>query len=146
MRPIDADALMESIGCADAVKYGNRDRAQQDTSYSTMMLYEIRNEIDAQPTVGGWISVKDRLPEDGEMVIVAIFGHDVIVQHEGETLEMAINRTLQHKRVTVGFLDEEGFWYGADGYPMIVQPSYWMPLPEPPKEVDDDGSRPAAGD
>jgi hypothetical protein len=59
MRQIDADALMESIGCADAVKYGNRDRAQQDTSYSTMMLYEIRNEIDAQPTVGGWISVKE---------------------------------------------------------------------------------------
>jgi len=71
MRPIDADALMESIGCADAVKYGNRDRAQQDTSYSTMMLYEIRNEIDAQPTVGGWISVKDRLP-NAEAVYLAV--------------------------------------------------------------------------
>ena len=111
MRPIDADALMESIGCADAVKYGNRDRAQQDTSYSTMMLYEIRGEIDAQPTVGGWISVKDRLPEEG--VCLGCHGSSVGIY---------------------GYLFGE--WFDEDnctcgeGYV-----THWMPLPEPPEEV-----------
>ena len=119
MRPIDADALMESIGCADAVKYGNRDRAQQDTSYSTMMLYEIRNEIDAQPTVGGWISVKDRLPGCDDGVVLAIAEYD-----DGWCTVLA-------------WRNEKTGWDTDD--PLFedgMEVTHWMPLPEPPKEDD----------
>lgn len=118
MRLIDADALMESIGCADAVKYGNRDRAQQDISYSTRMLYEIRGEIDAQPTVDGWISAKDRLPE--------YTGWYLTYHHK-------INLCVVSWFTGDGW--EDGDW-GAyeDGWV-----SHWMPLPEDPKEVSGDG-------
>lgn len=65
-RLIDADELKEIIGCGNAVKYGNADREQQDVSYSTMMMYEINDAIDAAPTVGEWISDKENLPQSGE--------------------------------------------------------------------------------
>ena len=51
MRLIDADALMKSIGCEDATKYGNKTAEQQHNSYSTMMMYEIANAIDDAPTI-----------------------------------------------------------------------------------------------
>lgn len=51
MRLIDGDALIESMGVSDAVKYGNKDGYQQDKSYSTLMRYEIKDYIDSQPTI-----------------------------------------------------------------------------------------------
>ena len=50
-RLIDADLLIESMGLENAVKWGNKDGYQQDHSYGTLMRYEIKDEIDAQPTV-----------------------------------------------------------------------------------------------
>lgn len=83
-----------------------------------------------------WISCNERLPEQGERVIVAIFGSDMIIPNEGETLQDAIERSRKEGYITVGFIGSDG-WYGADWFPLMVQPSYWMPkpdLPEPPKE------------
>ena len=51
MRLIDADTLIESMALENAVKWGNKDGYQQDHSYSTLMRYEIKREIDCQPTV-----------------------------------------------------------------------------------------------
>lgn len=51
MRLIDADTLIESMAIENAVKWGNKDGYQRDHSYSTLMRYEIKNEIDAQPTI-----------------------------------------------------------------------------------------------
>lgn len=84
-----------------------------------------------------WINVKDRLPEKDEVVIALIIGSDFIIQEEGETLADAIARARKHKRVTLAYLDDDG-WYGSDGFPEIIAPSYWMPLPEPPKEDEEE--------
>ena len=99
--------------------------------------------IDQMPTIeaepvrrGRWIPCSDRLPEQGERVIVAIFGSDMIMPNEGETLQDAIERSRKEGYITVGFIGSDG-WYGEDWFPLMVQPSYWMPkpdLPEPPKE------------
>lgn len=53
MRLIDADALFNwgKFKLSDAVKYGNKAHGQQDFSYSTLMMYEIADEIDAAPTI-----------------------------------------------------------------------------------------------
>jgi len=60
----------------------------------------------------GWISVKDRLPEE-----------------EGEYL------ISDNFKVTVGWFSGENGWIGLDGsfYAHGVV-TYFMPLPEPPKE------------
>jgi hypothetical protein len=51
MRPIDADVLKQDL----TRFYDNEVTAKQ--------------LIDEQPTVGGWVSVKDRLPENEKIVI-----------------------------------------------------------------------------
>lgn len=88
--------------------------------------------------VSRWISVEDALPELDTMVIVCYYGSDCIFPMQGETVTEAVARQNKVPTVTMGFLDEEG-WNGADMFPMMVQPTFWMnlpdaPLPEPPEK------------
>ena len=84
-----------------------------------------------------WVSVDEIPPEIHKDVLLAVYGHDVIVQKPGESLMDAMKRVRKTVRyTTMGSLGEDG-WYGADGYPMVVQPSYWALLPEPPEEEKD---------
>lgn len=85
------------------------------------------------PAANRWISVEDALPEKDTDVIVCCYGSDMILAHDGETMQDAVERTRREcVSVTVGFIGSDG-WYGADWFPMMVSPTYWMPLPEPPK-------------
>ena len=79
-----------------------------------------------------WIDVKDQLPEKFERVVVLVYGHDVIIPMNGETMEDAIRRISNMKRTTLAYYCNEG-WIDGDGYPMIVKPSFWMRLPDPPE-------------
>ena len=80
-----------------------------------------------------WILCDERLPEEGQMVLTTIRGHDVIIPQEGETIEEAIERIWNDVcYVSIGFMGSDG-WYGADGFPQIVHPIAWMPLPKPYK-------------
>ena len=81
-----------------------------------------------------WIPCDEKLPDEGELVMTLIFGHDVIVQVENETMEQAIERTSKMKRTSAGFIGSDG-WYGIDGFPEICTPKYWMPFPNVPTEV-----------
>lgn len=83
-----------------------------------------------------WIPVTERLPERGRLVLTAIYGTDLIVQEDGESLEDAVRRARSGPgRVEMGYLDEDGYWTETSfGAPMMVMPRYWMPLPEPPEE------------
>ena len=82
-----------------------------------------------------WISVKDRLPEKQKIVIICTIGSDFIKQKYGETLEQALERCRKEPAIVeLGFLGSDGGWYEYEGFPAVISPSYWMPLPEPPKE------------
>ena len=90
------------------------------------------------PAVNRWIPCSERLPELDTMVIVCYYGSDCIFPMQGETVTEAVARQNKVPTVTMGFLDEEG-WNGADMFPMMVQPTFWMnlpdaPLPEPPEQ------------
>ena len=76
-------------------------------------------------TKPGWISVKERLPDDekdGETVLAIVSGKP----HK--------NITLCHALMTAGYFPGEG-WV-VNEYPEWENPTitHWMPLPEPPKE------------
>lgn len=87
-----------------------------------------------------WVGVEDRLPALGEMVLVTIHGSDMIQLQPGETLAEAVERARKgFRRVTIGMLDGEEEWTEADGWPMVVKPVTWAPLPEPWEEEEDEG-------
>ena len=76
-------------------------------------------------TKPGWISVKERLPDDekdGETVLAIVSGKP----HK--------NITLCHALMTAGYFPGEG-WV-VNEYPEWENPTitHWMPLPEPPEE------------
>lgn len=124
------DLVNELLDWADVEGPGSI-KALLEEAAERIELLEERIAIVQEPQ---WISVMDRLPEKGKTVLAAVFGHDLIIQHEGESLYEAIRRVNKTVRyVTIGSMDDDG-WNGADGYPMMVQPSYWMRMPELPKE------------
>ena len=69
-----------------------------------------------------WISVEERLPEKGDLVLVIANG------------KPRDNITLHNATLIVSFWADEG-WIadGFEGWDKLVV-SHWMPLPEPPKE------------
>ena len=79
-----------------------------------------------------WIPCSERLPERGQEVLVTIWGSDILVPKDGEALAACAARIRKEVRyVTLGHRDkEDGGWNGANGYPMMVTPVAWMPLPE----------------
>ena len=119
MQLIDRDA---AIGCLDSNAFDSYENA-------VMMLHKIEDI----PAVNRWIPCSERLPEPDTMVIVCYYGSDLIMPMQGETVTEAIARQNKVPTVTMGFLDEEG-WNGADMFPMMVQPTFWMNLPEPPEK------------
>lgn len=74
-------------------------------------------EAEATPTVGGWISVKDRLPEENGEYLISTKDRVTSAYYE------CGRRTSEWTDYYEGYIDFE--------------PTHWMPLPEPPKEDDD---------
>ena len=73
-RPIDADALesvLESAIEIQEIVMKNLGLEDSDYSKAELKAYkDILNGVKEAPTIGGWISVKDRLPETGALALV----------------------------------------------------------------------------
>lgn len=108
MRIIDADEIMKALSIFNDRENGNRH-----------FLYGIETAkelIEDAPTIGGWISVEDRLPEDGVWVLV------------WEKQGFAYSDKLV-----------SGVWQiGANNGAIIT---HWMPLPEGPEEMNGDAAK-----
>ena len=65
-------------------------------------------------TVQKWVSVKDRLPEDGEIVLVC--------GSRGGVYTAVLNKPGQYKG-----------WHKLNSKSHYCDPTHWMPLPQPPK-------------
>ena len=90
----------------------------------------LRNMPSADVQSVKWISVKDRLPEIGRSVLVAV------------NINAKLNlpfRTDFTPEIRIGWLDDNGKWGlqfdSADRDEIL----YWQPLPEPPKDGDING-------
>ena len=71
-----------------------------------------------------WISVEERLPEEQKEVLIYLPEYD--------SVEMAALFTIPSMNLREWAQNEDAY--------MLDEVSYWMPLPEPPKEVRDDGA------
>lgn len=85
-----------------------------------------------------WIKCSDQLPEEDETVIVACYWTDVISSPDMMVTIPNIKADYIVPRITLGSVSSEcgdKLWYEEDGFPMVVAPTYWMPIPELPKEL-----------
>ena len=122
MRAIDADTLINEIKknrCADCdrrkgIKQGKMTFVY-DFGEAPCRACDVGDTIDIfdeAPTVGGWISVKDRLPEKDEDVII----YGKYIGASGTA----------YPEMLISDIDE----FVCSGYVPIA----WMPRPEPPEE------------
>ena len=114
MRLIDADALVDAL-----MAYTWRDEDERLIDDADEKREYIKQWLPDLPTVGGWISVKDRLPDgkcvaysekSGEMLIVQVFADD---------------------KSDTGYTGESEARY-------LWDVTHWMPMPDPPKEESED--------
>jgi len=72
-----------------------------------------------------WISVKDRLPNKNDLVIVGYH----------EKIRAKVDNLYDYTWVCAGQINDDGKWYNqwqdSETEPEIY-PTHWMPLPKPP--------------
>lgn len=136
MRLIDKDELIKSLGIPEDMECCHCEYTYTYGGCIRVGLSDVCFSIENAEEVGRWIPCSERLPEKHQMVITTIIGTDVIRMIPGETFEDALARVRNHVRVSVGYIEDDE-WYGADGFPQIVQPIAWMPMPEAWKGEED---------
>lgn len=129
MRVIDADAF------DNVLKDAQTECKKNGGNFRFGVLNNVRANLAKAPTIGGWISVEDRLP-DAAGVMVLVTAH---------------NRYYDTYSVFPAFLSYgTNKWCTYDVTKMETKTAtdntvndrltvkYWMPLPEPPKVGDDE--------
>ena len=120
MRLIDADALERVI------------MTMPDEELCEDCCYNVVNAIDAFPTLGGWISVKDRLPEevpwDAKYALIWFY------------VEKEDGKKIKPESPVIGKYDPfEKTWTVVglvENMQSRIRITHWIPLPEPPKECE----------
>ena len=125
MRLIDADALKEQWRMGNKCEECGRD-ARSCQYYDHITIMDVCSMLDDAPTVNGWISVKDRLPEEKGWYMVYAPSYSGgssggLAYHNGVMFSKWSGKSWS---VEVGYHERPG----------CVKA--WMPLPEPPKEDD----------
>lgn len=86
------------------------------------------------PTItkpNGWISVEDRLPEEGDGTVLVCFP-DI---EPYNLKEHFVNAKHDTRVKTAVYSEYSGTWIIGDmGGVSNIQPTHWQPLPEPPEE------------
>ena len=118
-RLIDADAFEREV------------MMMPDEELCEDCCYNVIAKLDDAPTVSGWVSVKDRLPEEKENPLTHDFAEVICFCDFGGRLKRTDIRTYKFgKRYDE---NEPHFWHGPQIMDGVI--THWMPLPEPP-EVD----------
>lgn len=79
----------------------------------------------------GWISVEDRLPEDGDGTVLVCFP-DI---EPYNLKEHFVNAKHDTRVKTAVYSEYSGAWIIGDmGGVSNIQPTHWQPLPESPEE------------
>jgi hypothetical protein len=120
-RLIDADALINEAG-----------KLWSEMPDGEELSKELMKAINHAPTIGGWISVKDRLPKDGLISkLICDDNNNVRICDKVTTVTLSNGeKVFSSDSQLVDFI-MEGMKVPPD---KITHITHWMPLPEPPKE------------
>ena len=114
-RLIDADALLGKLKDIDITTFSALIEEQRTVAF--YVYCKVCQAIEKMPiidAVPAWVSVKDRMPEENVPVLVWELQGFAYVD-----------------------VYKDGVW--EVGTPNLAKFTHWMPLPEPPKEVTQDG-------
>jgi hypothetical protein len=130
-RLIDADALKKEYRMADRCEDCARNSRDCQNVYSWTLM-DVCSMLDEAPTIGGWVSVKDRLPEDGLIgKLICDDNNNVMICDKVTTVTLSNGeKVFSPDSQLVDFI-MEGMKVPPD---KITHITHWMPLPEPPKE------------
>jgi len=121
MRLIDADALKKEYRMADRCEDCARNSRDCQRVYSWTLM-DVCSMLDDAPTIGGWISVKDRLPDrDGEYMVYG----------QSEAMRELLP---DNAPIWICYYCKEHGFYNIEMRREYDYITHWMPLPEPPKE------------
>jgi len=118
MRLIDADELMN---------YCNN---QKDKTIDA-------NDIARFPTIGGWISVKDRLPVETHSIFFPWYGKQkwssAMWKEQSDKVIVTVAFKDGTRLVTTGET-HDGVWHTSISRTFEPEVTHWMPMPGLPKE------------
>lgn len=101
--------------------------AFETVPYGGKLLSEWVEEINKHT----WISVEERLPDESEGTILVCFPNVAPYNRK----EPFFNAKHDRRVTTATYSEHSKRWYIGDMCAVgEVDPAYWMPLPEPPKE------------
>ena len=147
MRLIDADAYAAEMkkrqdACMEAMENASYDGEQfspkEHWDGVLAAFAEAKLMLDDMQTVGGWISVKDSLPEEHESIFHKLLGtpkwSSAMWQQESDKVLVCVSFPDGTSVVTTGCLHNSD-WVTTVSKALPQKVTHWMPLPEPPKEV-----------
>lgn len=123
----DLDYYLAQLGAYFAIML----RDNPDDTYKELYSHydAVREHIQTLEKTNGWISVKDRLPEEKENWITMDYQQVICCCDFGGDPRRIDVRTY-------GF-GKGHFWHGPQIMDGVV--THWMPIPEPPKEETHNG-------
>lgn len=90
------------------------------------------NHLEAQQPK--WISVKERLPKDGELVLITMNGEIDGYKQFDHAYELAYYWSEGEDEDGEYHVAGWALWDYREGRVSDIEVFYWMPLPEPPEE------------
>lgn len=129
MRLIDADALMDELENEQPFNWTDSPgEIQEQADWERFKgMVSVANTIEAEP-VRQWISVEDKFPEE------CLADKDTKVIHCLVVLEPPRSQPNRKPLVTKA-QRQWNSWIKRWEWGRVSGVIYWMPLPEPPKEV-----------
>lgn len=141
MRLIDADKLMLSLN--------NNYLANSPTGNETLEIKDYRESmcegleiamatVEGAPTVGGWISVKDKLPPNADRLGAFCPKYQVMTKYGVTDGWYNPDKGCWYTLVwfLIGRYTEDDIDIERGDIPRVsnkIEVTHWMPLPEPPK-------------
>ena len=105
--------------------------ANAKISEMARLAEDTRLNVEAITGVGGWRPI-ETAPKDRSLLCYGVVAGEVSGIHDHGSVEVA------YYQPGGDFPDFDWVTVHGDAYAVWMKPTHWMPLPQPPKEADDD--------